>query len=308
MTPSLRASRSAAEPVAYATGFAGGGGSAPTLVLAHGNDETALAVAALLRQRHGDHAVAFRTVEEVLAAPCWDHRISASGVTSEIVMHDGARLGGRASSVIFNRVGFVDPPHFHNAAPADRDYARMELLALLLSWLADPGCPVVNRPAPGGLSGAMHRPLTWSRLAQIAGLTPLAMMATSSTRRFPSARDAVRRPDLSYTSGMFDGGPARPNDFSWFTAPGNAGQLSLLAIGGRIPQDAPPDLVEPCRRLAQLADTDILRIDLVASSASPTGWAFARADSCPHISDPDSLVRVARLLETSAAQAAASAS
>ena len=99
----------------------------------------------------------------------------------------------------------------------------------------------------------MHRPLTWSRLAQIAGLTPLAMMATSSTRRFPSARDAVRRPDLSYATGMFDDGPARPNDYSWFTAPADAGQLSLLAIGGRIPQDAPAELVEEERgRLAEL--------------------------------------------------------
>jgi len=276
-------------------------------VLAHANDETALAVAALLRERHGGHAVAFRTVDEVLAAPCWDHRISASGVMTEIRMHDGVRIGGRASSVIFNRVGFVEPPNFHNAAPADRDYARMELLALLLSWLADPGCPVVNRPAPGGLSGAMHRPLMWSRLAQVAGLTPLAMMATSSTRRFPQARGAVRRPDLSYTSGTFDDGLGRPNDFSWFTAPVDAGHLSLLAIGGRIPQDAPEGLVESCRRLAQLADTDILRIDLVAQPASPSGWAFARADSCPHVSDPDSLLRIARLLESSAAQAAASA-
>ena len=86
------------------------------------------------------------------------------------------------------------------AATADRDYARMEMFALLLSWLANPGCPVINRPAPNALAGSAYRPPMWHRLAQIAGLTTVSLVATSSTRRFPVDRTAARRADITIRS------------------------------------------------------------------------------------------------------------
>ena len=284
-----------------AAGIAGAAnypGGVPYLVLAHPTDETAIAVASMLRQRHGEFAVEFRSPEELLCAAHWDHRVSAAGVETEIRMGDGSLLAGNAPSVIFNRIGFVDPPHFITAAPADRDYARMEMFALLLSWLASPGCPVINRPAPNALAGGVFRPPMWFRLAQISGLPTIRLMATSSTRRFPADRVAARRPDLTNTGVCHIDGRQRPNDFSWFSAPLDSDRASFLIVGGRIPEDAPAALAEPCRRLAQLADTDILRVDFLASADSPSGWAFAGANSCPHVAEPKSLLRIVSLLET----------
>ena len=273
-------------------------GGVPYLVLAHPTDETAIAVASMLRQRHGEFAVELRSPEELLRASHWDHRVSAAGVKTEIRMADGSLLAGNGPSVIFNRIGFVDPPQFLTAAPVDRDYARMEMFALILSWLTSPGCPVVNRPAPNALAGGVYRPTMWFRLAQIAGLPTIGLMATSSTRRFPANRTAIRRPDLAQVGAYEASGRSRPNDFSWFSAPIDTNRVSFLAVGGRVPGDAPAALAEPCHRLAQLADTDVLRIDFVASADSPCGWVFAGADSCPHIAEPRSLLRVVSLLET----------
>jgi hypothetical protein len=147
----------------------------------------------------------------------------------------------------------------------------------------------------------------WHRLAQISGLTTVGLMATSSTRRFPPDRTAARRPDLTYTVAHDLDSRPRPNDFGWFSEPTGAGRTSLLTIGGRVPEEAPAALVEPCHRLAQLADTDILRIDVVASADSPSGWAFAGADSCPRVTEPKSVLRIVNLLETVAAAFIASA-
>jgi hypothetical protein len=291
------------EPVAIATGVPASGHAVPYLVLAHPTDEIAIAVAALLRQRHGPFAVELRSPEELLVAPQWDHRVSAAGIKTEIGMGDGSPLAGNAPCTIFNRIRLIDPPQFQGAAQHDRDYARMEMFALLLSWLAHPGCPVINRPSPNALAGSAYRLPMWHRLAQLSGLTTVELVGTSSTRRFPACRTAVRRPDVTHALAHDCDGRRRPNDFSWFSEPIDVGRTSLLAIGGQIPADAPAALSESCRRLAQLADTDILRIDFVPSADSPSGWAFVGADPFPEAADSDSLLRIVNLLEAAASTA-----
>src|SRR5262249_18392879 len=152
-------------------------------------------------------------------------------------------------TVIFNRICFVDLPQFFNAAQVDRDYARMEAFALLLSWLSSPGCPVINRPAPSALTGSAYRLPMWARLARVAGLTPLRLMAPPSTRRLPAHPTAARRPDLAPGGASDREGLPRPNDFSWFSEPVGSSNLSLLTIGGSIPKNAPASLRAPCYRL-----------------------------------------------------------
>src|SRR5262249_50600803 len=124
---------------------------------------------------------------------------------------------------------------------------------------------------------------------------------TSSTRRFPAHPTAARRPDLAPGGASAGEGLPRPNDFSWFSEPVGSSNLSLLTIGGSIPKNAPASLRAPCYRLAQLADADVLSIDLVVSATSPSGWAFAGANSCPHVAEPESLLRIVNLLESTAA-------
>src|SRR5450755_1614182 len=111
-TPSRMADRTCPQPAAMQAGLAANRSGARYLVLAHPSDETAIAVASLLQQWHGAPAVEWRSPEELLGAASWDHRVSSVGVKTEIRMADGSLLAGNAPSVIFNRIGFVDPPQF----------------------------------------------------------------------------------------------------------------------------------------------------------------------------------------------------
>jgi hypothetical protein len=308
MIPNRKADAIAREPAADATGSLADGPPTLYLILAYRTDETAMAVACSLQQRHGTLAVELRSPEELELAPLWDHRVSATGVRTEIGLGDGSRLARNAPSVIFNRIGYVDPPQFRNAEQVDRDYARMEMFALMLSWLNSPGCPAINRPGPAALAGNTYRAPMWHRLAQLSGLTTVRLMATSSTRRFPAPRAAIERPDVTYTRRPYDlDGRPRLNDFSWYSEPIDRDGQSFLAIGGELPADAPVALREPCRRLVELADTEILRINFVASADASSGWAFAGADPFPAVTDPTDLMRIVHLLETAAGNAAMAA-
>lgn len=180
----------------------------------------------------------------------------------------------------------------------------MEMFALLLSWLSNPGCPVINRPSPMALAGSTYRPSVWHRLAQLAGFDTIGVMATSSTRRFPPARGDVARRDIAPTP-VSDAEGIRVNGFSWFSEPLEGARVPLLCVGGELPDTAPAVLTQPCRRLMQLAGTELLQIDVMRSAAVRSGWAFAGSNPCPAVADTTSLMRIVTLLETAALAATA---
>ena len=107
------------------------------LILAGAEDALAVRVAAELIRRHSASAVSVVTPEELVLAP--RIRCLIPG-TSGFTLHNGVVLQERGIGVVFNRLRTAPVPHFENARPADRDYAQMELFALLLSWLASLPC------------------------------------------------------------------------------------------------------------------------------------------------------------------------
>src|SRR5262249_31144793 len=128
------------------------------IILAHPADETAIRVAVLLRQRHDLHSVEVRTAEELLFAQ-WEHRLWSGGIANRIRLHDDTLLADSKHTVVFNRLTAIELAAFASISPSDREYARTETFALLLSWLAGFERRVVNPPSPSGLSGGTYRPL-----------------------------------------------------------------------------------------------------------------------------------------------------
>jgi hypothetical protein len=151
------------------------------LIVAGAEDALAVRVAAELIRRHSASGVAVVTPEELVLAP----RIRCrSPGTSGFTLHNGIVLEEQGIGVVFNRLRTAPVPHFQNARPADRDYAQMELFALLLSWLASLRCQVVNRPSPQALGGCAWSEFAWRHLAAQAGLPVPPMRLTSSSRRY----------------------------------------------------------------------------------------------------------------------------
>jgi hypothetical protein len=264
------------------------------LILAQRTDWTALGVAELLSRRLGPDGVRWCAAEEI-GALRWAHWLSADGVRSELRRWPSAAAPELAPRLIFNRLRCVELPQFAGACAADRDYARMELFALLLSWLSDPGCPVVNRPSPAGLAGAQRRPLVWHQLAARAGLEPLALAATSSTRRFAPQRGWHARPELSWQTALRP--DLRLDGFSWFSEAAADEICPVLVVGDRVFGEVAPALAPACRRLAALSGADVLGLDFVRCAQASSGYAFAGADPCPAVSAAVELEAIADLLE-----------
>lgn len=141
------------------------------LVVCTPADRPALWAACGLRQR-GATALELVSVEALVCAPHWEHRLAADGTTRTIVrLADGRTIDSAAVSGVLNRVAAVPDTHLAGASAADREYARQEWWALLLGWLASLQ-GVINRPAPFALAGPAYPEAHWRWLAAAAGLHP----------------------------------------------------------------------------------------------------------------------------------------
>ncbi len=160
------------------------------------------------------------------------HRVGARDAHFEIALADGRVLDSRAVRGVLNRVSVLPLDHLGGAAAADGRYAVEEIHALVLSWLATLGAAALNRATPRGLSGAWRPPIEWTLLATRAGL-PVPAVRQSS-------RDGFRRTGAP---------PIRRH--------------TVVVLGdGVFGLELPRDLAQACVRLARLADTDLLGIDL----------------------------------------------
>ena len=126
------------------------GGHKVVLVLAHASDAGAASVAAsvrsLLSGASGGFAVEVWTVRpESLSLASWSHTVDASGCArTRLVLPGRPALHSGQIRAVFNRIQHLPVPQFSQAHPKDRDYAAMELQALVLSWLAACGDCVVQ--------------------------------------------------------------------------------------------------------------------------------------------------------------------
>jgi hypothetical protein len=268
------------------------------IILADPSDETALRAGLLLRQRHGPERVHIRTADELVLAH-WDHRITSEGVVNAVGFHDGTCVTNAGPTIIFNRLNGVHPPLFESASPANREYARMEIFALLLSWLASDQHRVINPPSAALPPGGVLRPFVWQHLAMLSGFVTLNIGATTSTRRFPPTR-ALLRPDMSVASDPY--ADLNTNRFTWYSRPLPASSVSALVIGEDVIGDVPKEVASACVRLAKRACLDLLRIHLAfeddAQGSSATRATFLDADANPAVHSQEELLHLVTYLET----------
>jgi hypothetical protein len=223
------------------------------------------------------------TTDEIVLAPSWRHQIEDGHARTELLLHDGSEICSDKVGVVFNRLLDVGMSNFAASKREDRDYATMEMFALLLSWLSALACPVVNSPSPQGLAGATRHPALWLAMAARAGLPVLRIRITTSTRRFAD-------PALSWVT---------PGDRpAWQYEPVERLHCSALVTGSEVHGCPSPELVKPCRHLAALCGLRLLRVDFCQTPKRP--WVCIGADPCPDVADEAGLSALVRLLEESA--------
>jgi hypothetical protein len=266
------------------------------LILAHAGDPTAIRVVDDLRCRHPPEEVRLVSLEEIVLAPRWFHKLENGITETTLGLRDGTRIHSNDVGVVFNRLQYVCMPHFVGALVADREYAVMEMFALVLSWLAASRPRVVGVPSPEGLGGPAHRTLTWFYLASKAGLPTVPLKMTSSSRRY-SAPGLV-----SYFMDPMSGGiVAQPypagNVPAWGMGAVNEDRRSLLVIGDQVCGDAPADLKQPCIRLARLSGMQLLAIHFASSVEDHKRYVFTGVDPWPVITQ-EWVHLLVRLLES----------
>jgi hypothetical protein len=273
------------------------------LILAHAGDEMAVRVAATLLGRHSPTDVKLVSAGEIVFAPRWVHALGEGPVASWVTLHDGTVIGGESPALVFNRLRGVEMPQFAAASPADREYAVMEMLALVLSWLKSLVCPVINAPSPQGLGGQVRGALAWQLLAAKSGLPTLPLRLTSSSRRY-HAPDLIFHPADSLGAALSAGGRLPPGNVpAQFAGPVGSAAMSVLIAGRRVVGRVPPELVNGCLELARRANTEILLAHFASAVDAPFGWVFTSADPMPVLTGPAETSAIVELLESRAAGA-----
>lgn len=259
------------------------------LILASPFDAVADAVA-LPFEAAGHSAV--RCSLEDLAAARWVHRVGVSEPVTEIRLADGQKAAG---DVVLNRLRYEPTLLYTRMAAGDRDYARSEFHAVLLSWLASLGASVVGRPSPSGLGGVALGAWQWLAAAAAAGFPVCSASATTSARLAPSPRGSAPWPDLLPGAGdrSFDLlGPDRPVA----AGPKPSARRRVVVVGDCLVGQESPALAGSAVGLARAVAADILVIDLAQSGDDPT-WRFVGATSMPERLDAPALDALVSLVE-----------
>lgn len=155
-----------------------GAGGAPgvVLVLAHASNAGAASVAASVCNLLLGAGIEVWTVRpESLGLAAWSHTVDPHGCAhTRLVLPGRPALHSTQIRAVLNRIQYLPVPQFSQAHPKDRDYAAMELQALVLSWLAACGDCVVQ-PLRGQPWLVPQLPLLhWASAAARCGL-PVAV-------------------------------------------------------------------------------------------------------------------------------------
>jgi hypothetical protein len=256
------------------------------LILAHQGDATATQVAARLSQRHRPEDTRLVSMEEIVFAPRWSHTLNGAKAKAALTLHDGTEIRNDQIGVVFNRLQYLDMPHFATSDKADREYAVMEMFALFLSWLKAVPCPIINPISSQNLAGPIHSSLAWQQLAGQAGLPTVRMRLTSSLRRY-SVAGLIPYP---VGPGGIGNVPACLTE-----AAGDQSARAFVA-GHQVLGDVPAELVPGCANLASLSGYDLLLIHF-ASLQNDRGWKFNGIDPYPAVTEPAAIDAIVRLLE-----------
>ena len=256
------------------------------LILAHQGDATAIHVAARLSQRHRPEDTRLVSMEEIVFAPRWSHTLNGAKAKAALTLRDGTEIHGDRIGIVFNRLQYLDMPHFATSDKADREYAAMEMFALFLSWLKALSCPIINPVSSQNLAGPIHSSLAWQQLAGKAGLPTVRLRLTSSLRRY-SVSDLIPYPSAP---GAIGNVPACLTE-----AAGDQFAHAFVA-GKEVLGDVPTSLMPGCAQLASLSGFEVLLIHF-ASLRSDGSWKFNGIDPYPAITERPAIEAIVRLLE-----------
>ncbi len=96
--------------------------------------------------------------------------IDESGARVTFGLADGRELRGEELRGVITLIDGFDPELWPRYSPRDRDYAATEALASWVAALTALPCPLLNRPAPDALGGAVLSPVVVSTIAARVGL------------------------------------------------------------------------------------------------------------------------------------------
>jgi hypothetical protein len=197
------------------------------------------------------------TADELSVATYWEHRILGDRTTLRFKLANGIDVRGEQLRGVLNRLYEVPIAHWRFARKADQEYVEQELIAFYLSWLHALPCPVINRPTPQGLSGRWRHESEWVWIALRAGL----------------AVEPYRQSVLD----RIDEGKGEKR-----LAPSGASIKTVLTMGDITSGVPAPPLVEAgCKRLAELAGTELLGVDFM--TGGPVPWTFVGANPLPDL-------------------------
>lgn len=202
------------------------------------------------------------TTEALSYARRFSHRLDNGEVHTEVRLADGALLVDSEISGVLNRAIQAPAAAWQLAAPAERDYATMELHACTLSWLHALPCPVRNRPEPDCLAGPLRHPFVTVAAAHAAGL-PCPEV------RFDTAGPLGPADALLLAAAQAAGPQARPV---------HAVCLDGAVLGCELPEPVAAGITVFTARAR--AGTALLGIDFFAGVG---GWWFAGASPLPDL-------------------------
>lgn len=262
------------------------------VVLAPSHDRGAVAVARAAAARRSAGAVQLVTPSALAGARGWTHAVDAHGaVTGDVVLRSGTVLAPDAIGCVLNRCFAVTAPAFARAQPRERDYAAAEMHALVVSWLAGLGRPVINR-AETMLGSTSRR--QWLMRAIAAGIPVVRDVVATSASLVPrELRDRVTIrgpwPDTRLVARQpVEAGDAVVPPF-----------VDVVVAGDRIHGELPPSLARRCVELARGAGYALLQLSFDARGAQ---LRLAHVDPMPSLLDQGAVDAVADLLERSVAR------
>jgi hypothetical protein len=193
---------------------------------------------------------------EMLVKGCkWEHRLGDGDPSITIALADGRVIDNQAVRGTLNRLTQV--PLQHLAGASDYDYATQEYAAFFMSWLYAMPPPILNRATAQGLSGTWRHASEWVWMAAQAGLNTPPYRQTSE-----DTIDEKREMRSLFPAGT-------PTTM-------------FITVGERVIGPAlPPEVRAGCVRLAELAETPLLGIEMISDKLNT--WTFAGATPMPDL-------------------------
>ena len=286
------------------------------LILTHPGDDTALHVHARLADRYSPDQVRLVTSEELISAPHWSHQLGNGKAVTEITLADKTVLSSDDCGVVFNRLRYVSVPHFELAKEEDRNFAVMELYALLLSWLASLPCPVINPASPRGLGAQERSQAEWLFLANQAGLPIQGYAFSSDPRAF---RSSGFLPHWRETSIDVDGAwnlkAVSPILVSrhptFYLEPAENIRQEVLVVGEQAIGELAGEFTEELNQLAELSGCELLKIAFVTAgnwgskgdgserpSKENSSWRVSKVTAFPQVHEHNAIEAIVELLES----------